>query len=1222
MQVADANRLEDDAALRRDDYLQHILSQLTTDYAGKYHYLACILSRSLRGYTWKSSNADAIGGLGHENQNFRRYPHDEEIVWTASDQISVGERDCVAKKWLREYFFCAESRTIFITRLLRNFTVSHSSGQSSSSEDSKVESDDGKADVPVQRVLTSPKKKKGHSPLGTDTFHVGQRLYALRGANYWPASVLKVEVDDLKEKERMAIQENLLAKTGEEFQPSTSDVSSRNIGGLKRSLSVFSKIKSKLTADKIVDAGTAVGAQKCLNSLGLAWPDIQKIYEADPKAKIQKVTITVDFLNERSASGVDGVANSTEKFSYLWFDGDWEEKKAEDYDPKQLTFVRTTRALGFEQDSSMAGGNNNALKPAESNKRGKFFRRGSSTLLSGNAQNNNAQKSTISSFPAIFDLNYYPDADRVVSLLLLGAVEDDPAVKERVKRWFTDRFCLRSGGNGSDHWTFLMAKAACLERLRVLGDGLDGIYHEQSLGKSLGRLAQHFVNSRGERLEGRAIRMNYLMEAMGVNQQSESQTPNSKDPSCKEVFGAYFTDWLQQNADLIGGIKGEPQDPDALERCLAHLLVMVGSAVDPLYKDALDSVFVDEHDQTKHNSSAALNDTGLTRCSVTGIEGKGYLTGKEKSKEILASIKNDLVLSTMKRKKKDVKVKMAPVKTLSRMLNKIDSDYFTEKFPKTGLNCDVVRCGITAGSVEELESDLTKIVDEESCRRKSQYDGVVGREKFLEMALAQFLEQMCQTEEKAEKKESAWAMIDRLESAGQGDKVWEFLAGNDEALIQLQEVQDSKRGMSRVPSSPSFMRRPRNSSVDSVDSVKSNASSVSSLRSSLSRTTSAQSKKENLNHSSGTSLANTLRSSASKLKLTKSSSGAKIEQACEGPGEKGNKTMSSKVKSLFTRSNSRTDLTEKLPSRRSSVNSVGSQTSSFKANPANSSLRGTPMKRRSSSHATKVDSSVVTDKEKDVLRQLRAKLHQLRNEQQLRECLQLVRVKNGWIDDQKHRDSRAEKYHYASLMLIFVFSPMRPSSPKEDCEKVNCDTLVSPFLPELDCLSDEEIQRHYSEGLNESIKAGLEKMAKRTDSMLKPGEEDDDRIAAIKKQLLLVSRVRRLYNNSPGNSDVDNFKETPQERRPLLYSDLAAANLDKWEGYAANLEKQWDRTLAKAALEYLRSPDLAPESVRFVCEAQLQYKPYVIEGRLKTHLHYKVARAIDAVALREDFQTI
>ena len=56
-------------------------------------------------------------------------------------------------------------------------------------------------------------------------------------------------------------------------------------------------------------------------------------------------------------------------------------------------------------------------------------------------------------------------------------------------------------------------------------------------------------------------------------------------------------------------------------------------------------------------------------------------------------------------------------------------------------------------------------------------------------------------------------------------------------------------------------------------------------------------------------------------------------------------------------------------------------------------------------------------------------------------------------------------------------------------------------------------------------------------------------------------------------------------------------------------------------LSFLESDAIATTAVMFLGEVQLQYEPYVTHGRLKTHLHYKFARATTSYDLLLDFRT-
>ena len=85
----------------------------------------------------------------------------------------------------------------------------------------------------------------------------------------------------------------------------------------------------------------------------------------------------------------------------------------------------------------------------------------------------------------------------------------------------------------------------------------------------------------------------------------------------------------------------------------------------------------------------------------------------------------------------------------------------------------------------------------------------------------------------------------------------------------------------------------------------------------------------------------------------------------------------------------------------------------------------------------------------------------------------------------------------------------------------------------------------------------------------------------------------------------------------LTFDQLAAKNL--WQTFADSLGT-WDRLLANAAIAYFTSNHIRHLPVLFLVEVQLQYRPYVVHGRKKTHLHYKIARATDPATLASDFQ--
>ena len=87
----------------------------------------------------------------------------------------------------------------------------------------------------------------------------------------------------------------------------------------------------------------------------------------------------------------------------------------------------------------------------------------------------------------------------------------------------------------------------------------------------------------------------------------------------------------------------------------------------------------------------------------------------------------------------------------------------------------------------------------------------------------------------------------------------------------------------------------------------------------------------------------------------------------------------------------------------------------------------------------------------------------------------------------------------------------------------------------------------------------------------------------------------------------------------MTHGTLASQKLasEMWDGYCRS-QNTWDGNLARAAVAFLNSKDIAEEPVRFLAEIQVQYEPYVKLGRRKTHLHYKVARARTAPLLQRD----
>lgn len=95
-----------------------------------------------------------------------------------------------------------------------------------------------------------------------------------------------------------------------------------------------------------------------------------------------------------------------------------------------------------------------------------------------------------------------------------------------------------------------------------------------------------------------------------------------------------------------------------------------------------------------------------------------------------------------------------------------------------------------------------------------------------------------------------------------------------------------------------------------------------------------------------------------------------------------------------------------------------------------------------------------------------------------------------------------------------------------------------------------------------------------------------------------------------------NFEYAPAG---VTYGSLAKAAGALWESYSQS-QPTWDATLSAAARAYLCSDAIANEQVRFVCEVQLQLQDYVTHGRLKTHLHYKIARTADTRTLLNDFR--
>ena len=76
----------------------------------------------------------------------------------------------------------------------------------------------------------------------------------------------------------------------------------------------------------------------------------------------------------------------------------------------------------------------------------------------------------------------------------------------------------------------------------------------------------------------------------------------------------------------------------------------------------------------------------------------------------------------------------------------------------------------------------------------------------------------------------------------------------------------------------------------------------------------------------------------------------------------------------------------------------------------------------------------------------------------------------------------------------------------------------------------------------------------------------------------------------------------------MTCSELFVDNAVAWNELRASLPGQSDRARTDYALGALRAADCRAMPVNIAAEVQLIYEPYVTQGRIRSHLHYKVVR--------------
>ena len=179
-----------------------------------------------------------------------------------------------------------------------------------------------------------------------------------------------------------------------------------------------------------------------------------------------------------------------------------------------------------------------------------------------------------------FDWSYYHEADKAITLIATGAVEEDLVARGYVKSFFSARFSLGSNANGKDRWTYLLARSASIRRLGALGAKLAAIHDRECLATRLGRCGSSDKEENRWR-EVHDIRVDDTQLAPVLSQ---------------------FSTWLKMNCSKYekdkAAVMGKHEltastveHEETIDGAMIHVIIMLGLALDPLYSAFLQSSF-------------------------------------------------------------------------------------------------------------------------------------------------------------------------------------------------------------------------------------------------------------------------------------------------------------------------------------------------------------------------------------------------------------------------------------------------------------------------------------------------------------------------------------------------------------------------------------------------------------------------------------------------------
>ena len=152
-----------------------------------------------------------------------------------------------------------------------------------------------------------------------------------------------------------------------------------------------------------------------------------------------------------------------------------------------------------------------------------------------------------------------------------------------VEAFFTKRFMLGSKAQGPDHWTFLLARTASLQRLDALGTALAGVLLMCVCMCVCVCMRAHLCT---RSLTGIYTREN-LQARLGRcadNLGCENKRIRADSPELAPALGRLEA-WLGAHSTEMG--IGEKIEDATLDGAMIHMIVMLGLALDPLYAAVL-----------------------------------------------------------------------------------------------------------------------------------------------------------------------------------------------------------------------------------------------------------------------------------------------------------------------------------------------------------------------------------------------------------------------------------------------------------------------------------------------------------------------------------------------------------------------------------------------------------------------------------------------------------